>query len=306
MIDKVQVRGFQSLYSLDLELAPFTVLVGPSNSGKSALVRALNTLTTNNSKFGAGVTSFGESVTSVRATVDDTEIAYVRDTKGVSYFLEDKKFTKLGGKVPDEVALVLRVGGINFASQFAIPYLLSESGSSVARTFGELTNVTLLFEAAREGNRRKISSRQTLKTRQEDFERLRPRLEEFSDLKDKLRIQSETEALIEKAELLYSDKTRLASMIETLSTSISALAQVPEVVVLPSLDEVQKLNDVCYRLRTLLNKAKDLIDTVKELTPSLKDLEDSIVVLRDSVEAAQEKHFESLKVCPTCGKELDR
>ncbi|HEX8438927.1 AAA family ATPase, partial [Archangium sp.] len=41
MIQKVSFRNFKAYRSLDLELEPFTVLVGPNASGKTTLLRGL-------------------------------------------------------------------------------------------------------------------------------------------------------------------------------------------------------------------------------------------------------------------------
>lgn len=46
MIEKVQFRNFKAYRSLDLELEPFTVLVGPNASGKTTLLEGLNLLAT--------------------------------------------------------------------------------------------------------------------------------------------------------------------------------------------------------------------------------------------------------------------
>ena len=41
MAVKVQVKNFQSLKDVELEIEGFTALSGPNNSGKSALMRAI-------------------------------------------------------------------------------------------------------------------------------------------------------------------------------------------------------------------------------------------------------------------------
>ncbi|MCP3136321.1 AAA family ATPase [Pyxidicoccus xibeiensis] len=46
MIEKVQFRNFKAYRSLDLELEPFTVLVGPNASGKTTLLEGLHLLST--------------------------------------------------------------------------------------------------------------------------------------------------------------------------------------------------------------------------------------------------------------------
>ncbi|WP_164017863.1 AAA family ATPase [Pyxidicoccus trucidator] len=58
MIEKVQFRNFKAYRSLDLELEPFTVLVGPNASGKTTLLEGLNLLSTASSFLLGGGWSF--------------------------------------------------------------------------------------------------------------------------------------------------------------------------------------------------------------------------------------------------------
>src|SRR5690242_17213241 len=47
MIERLRVTNFQSIAAADITLGQFTVIVGPSNSGKSALLRALRAVVRN-------------------------------------------------------------------------------------------------------------------------------------------------------------------------------------------------------------------------------------------------------------------
>ena len=40
-LETLEISNFQSVEKADIQLGGFTVIVGPSNSGKSALLRAL-------------------------------------------------------------------------------------------------------------------------------------------------------------------------------------------------------------------------------------------------------------------------
>ncbi len=159
MIREVRVAGYQSLRQARLELGRFTVVTGHTGSGKSSLIRAMQLLA-----FNASGTSYirrGGTRAAVMVRADDAAVRITRGTaRGQdSYELrvgdDGKTFTKLGGKVPEAVTAALRIGSLNFAGQFDRPYLLDASGGEVARTLGELTNVTILLRAAQEAQRRK-------------------------------------------------------------------------------------------------------------------------------------------------------
>ena len=44
MLERLEVKDYQSLADIDIPLGRFTVIVGPSGNGKSALIRALRAL----------------------------------------------------------------------------------------------------------------------------------------------------------------------------------------------------------------------------------------------------------------------
>ncbi len=43
-LNRLQIRHFRSLYQVELELKPLTILIGPNASGKSNLFKALRFL----------------------------------------------------------------------------------------------------------------------------------------------------------------------------------------------------------------------------------------------------------------------
>src|SRR5258708_20568027 len=103
----LQIRNFQSLKKIDLDLLPLTVIVGPSSSGKSALVRALKVLSSN--ERGADFITNGESSCSISATCDDWKITFERDVSSGSYRLydgvnvEEREYTNLTGPIPEYI-----------------------------------------------------------------------------------------------------------------------------------------------------------------------------------------------------------
>ena len=44
MLERIEVKDYQSLADVDIPFGRFTVIVGPSGNGKSALIRALKAL----------------------------------------------------------------------------------------------------------------------------------------------------------------------------------------------------------------------------------------------------------------------
>lgn len=227
MIESLHVQHFQSLDDVTLELAPFTVIVGPSSSGKSALTRALNTLIAN--RRGHAFISHGERIASITAKTSNGTVTLTRGkgTSDNSYVIipsdpshplaPQTTYSKLGGEVPQEVSQFLGIDPrdpIAFASQFDKPYLLDDSPAEIARTLGSLTNATVLLEGARESNRRKLDHKRTLTTRQSDLEAITERVPQYRALKTQSAALTAAEQHIESARAIQQDIDSLTRAIE--------------------------------------------------------------------------------------------
>ena len=44
LIDKIRIKNFRALKDIEINLKPVTILVGANNSGKTTLLRALNSV----------------------------------------------------------------------------------------------------------------------------------------------------------------------------------------------------------------------------------------------------------------------
>ena len=288
LIEHIRITGFQSLHDIDLELEPFTVIVGPSSSGKSALVRALRTLT--NNARGTSYITHGFTKTSLRADFTDAtgpkgsvtltrgtgtkaeHNAYVispPDTSPSASNAPETVFTKLAGEVPDEVAQFMTLPGdptLTFAGQFDKPYLLDASPTEVARTLASLTNVHTIFNAAREANRVRLSQAATLRTRTTDLEVIRLRTEEFKNLAAARAHQAHAEAAVERA-------NHLAAQVATLQAARAALADADlrrgihakaAHTPLPDTTEIEKYASTIHRVRREAGMLIDANDRIAE------------------------------------------
>lgn len=238
MIHSVRIRNFQALHDISLNLEPLTVIVGPSNVGKSAFMRAMRTLTSN--RRGAEFISHGERTASISATTDRGTVTLTR-SKGNgandnSYTVTpsdpghplypERVFLKLGGDTPPEVSAFLGIDSrdpINYAGQFDKPYLLDDSAGEVARVLGALTNVSVIFEAARESNRRKLTAAATLRTRSEDLQAIKQKIPAYRSLKQQDSALTAAEAHITAARQIEKQIARLTEALETQQTAARAV-----------------------------------------------------------------------------------
>lgn len=241
MIERAELRNWQSLRKVDLDFGRFTVIVGPSSSGKSAFMRAMRGIASN--VRGTGAITRGQKSCAITVRTGDTVISLERaEGSGAYKVLKDGQvtaYTKLAGSVPPQVTEALRIapvptGGssINFAGQFDKPYLLDESGSTVARELAELTNVNVVFEAVRAANKRRNALAADLKAQQKDLGHYSGKAAEFAaTLPGKLVLIAQAETLAQRATTSSERVTSLQHSIDRLHLAEQVLARtaVPEV-----------------------------------------------------------------------------
>lgn len=307
-LTRVECRNFQSLKHVDLDLGVFTVIVGPSSSGKSALIRAFKALASN--VRGSGVITRGQKDMAITARTETHTVTLERSERSGLYRIADpdgthRLYTKLAGDVPEQVTAVLRIDpvtdgqSVNFASQFDKPYLLDESGATVARVLGELTNVTTIFEAVRSANRIRTQAASTLKTRKNDLEQVTTRLADFQGLSDRLKALDEAEQLNARFLELSARHARLDAAVRTLRAAEATIerAAVPEV------PDAAPLNAALNRCLDLQGKLRGLVAKKKQLDQFTKGAQHLWV----QADMAQDELTATLKaagICPTCNQPM--
>lgn len=281
MIREIEVGNYQSLRRVKVELGRFTVITGRTGVGKSALFRAVFMLAFNAS--GTSYISRGEKSCLVSAAGDeiehtgmdddrwkavihrggrdsyDLEVPAPPDADACGDFIKRSTFTKLNRKVPEQVSAVLRLTDLNFAGQQDRPYLLDSTGSEAARVLGRLTNVTLLYKAAQEANRRRLASAAQLKTRQADLEALEAQIAGFITLPAEKTAVEEAEAALERLRGLQRQLERLDLLTAVLARNLAtqdllADRTIPEP---PSLAHLEELAARLQRFRAMTAAADD-------------------------------------------------
>lgn len=158
MITRIELVNFMSHTHTVLEPSDgLTVLVGPNNCGKSAVVAALQILAHNeNSTY---VMRHGEKETRITVWTDDGhEIEWRRKKSGgPSYTVDGTLFDRLGGGVPEEVTAALGLSKVSagsdgntiefdlhFGEQKAPVFLIDRPASQAAQFFASSSDAEKL------------------------------------------------------------------------------------------------------------------------------------------------------------------
>lgn len=142
MLQSLSLINFQAHRRLEVDLDPHvTVFVGPSDSGKSAVIRALWWVLANKPAGDAFVRK-GSKGTKVDLVVDGVTVSRVRRGAENAYRIDDRELKAFGASAPpDEVVKLLKVGDLNFQSQHAAPFWFSETAGEVSRQLNQIVDL---------------------------------------------------------------------------------------------------------------------------------------------------------------------
>lgn len=153
MLNKIQIHNFQSHKDTEIEFSPgVNIIKGPSDCGKTAVLRALNLLVNNKPSGDAYCSSWGGK-TSVKGTFDDCEVTNARTSSSNEYVLNESVFRALGGKVPEEIQKAINMDDINIQRQMDAPFLLSETSGEVAKVLNKIANLDIIDVAMQNINK---------------------------------------------------------------------------------------------------------------------------------------------------------
>lgn len=262
MIEKLLLQNFQSHKKSELVLDPgVNVIVGDSNAGKTAILRALywlifgkpsgTTIVRHNIKTNCTVSaalSTGEEVTRVRGKTDNF------------YDLDGQVYKGFGQNVPEPVVNAFNMSDINFARQLDAPFLLSKSAGDVAQYLNKLVNLEAIGTSlsnisslSRNWSREKSS----LASRIEDLKEDLAKMDWVECADKKLRF------IEKKNENVLKTKTVVSRISRELATYHRAQEQLDE---LPDHRPLEKR----------LNKINKLMGGHKTTASTLKTLQDAV------------------------------
>lgn len=236
-IEKIILVNFQSHVYSELCLSRgVNVIVGPSDSGKTAIMRALR-WNMFNDPSGVEFVREGESEVSVTVRFqNNVEVERRRSRSKNQYILRrpdevELVFEGFGKNVPAEIEEAIGIKKImlddkkslplNFADQLDGPFLLQETDAYKAQAIGRMVGVDLLDETMRDTlrDKKQISIRRELM--EKDLEETEESLKAFSDLDDQI-------GLREKIKNILSSVSELKEKTETANNFAQALREIKE------------------------------------------------------------------------------
>ncbi len=161
MLERIRVTNFQRLASLKVKPGEqITVVVGPTDAGKSSLCRAIRWLALNRPR-GSGFIRWGQKSCSVKVRIGGHDIERVKDSKGNRYVLDGEEYKAIGTDVPPAVAKALALGPENFAQQHDAPFWFDLTAGELGKELNKIVDMDIIDRAAAEVSSRLRKGRST-------------------------------------------------------------------------------------------------------------------------------------------------
>lgn len=228
---RVTVKNFQSIAQSSVEIDGFTVVTGPNNSGKTALMRAIRGVFTNTK--GTSFVRHGTDNCEVAVEfADGNAVVWEKGKTANRYTVNGKLLDKVGIGVPDEVE-ALGVAPITAGNQTIWPqiapqftgqvFLLDQPGSVLAEAVADVERVGKLSRALKacDSDKRQVASE--LKVRRSDQKAALAELATFDGLDTAL---AEVEGIEQAHAALAATRAEIDDLLALRSRHADATAKV--------------------------------------------------------------------------------
>ncbi|MCF8010586.1 MAG: AAA family ATPase [Clostridiales bacterium] len=285
-ITKIIIENFQSHEFTEFELSPgLTVLVGESDQGKSAVIRALRWLFENEPR-GTGFIRAGSAGARVTVIMSDGSSITRERTSGKNRYIlrgpggEKEIYEGFGTGVPAEIKAVHGVSpvkldedlhvSLNISPQLAGPFLLSSPGSLKAKAIGRLHSVHIIDAAARDADQEILSLQKEDNRLEEQVEKIDVSLEKYEDLPS---MQNDMDKCKREMRRLAKYKQKLTELV-SLKKELSRVKTNKENAerIFNNLHGMEKCNQNFIYMENSVDKLKSIQKLQQQLNLIQKDL----------------------------------
>jgi len=290
----VLVRNFQKHTRLRISFDDqITAIVGPTNTGKSSVIRAIAWLVFNR-PTGTSFIRHGEDSCDVRLRTDDLSIRRVRDKKTNAYVQDGEKLKAIGSSIPESVQRSLRLSDLNFQFQHDAPFWFSLPATEVSKRLNEIVDLSTIDRSLNYCSNLVRRSRQAVEIHKEEIDRQTVKIKELN-----WTIEADAElAEIEKLEKRQSKVLNNFMDLDRLAAKLRDHKQTAEMD-LPHFTAIDNLQS----LKASKNQdIRILRDHITQLERAKQKIENSSETL-DSLEKKFHAKF-GKNICPLCKQKI--
>ncbi len=294
MIKTASIKNLQSHKNSILEFDKgLNVIIGKTDSGKTAIMRALR-LVIENRPTGDGFRSnWGGDTSVVIETFEGSEISRIKTKNKNSYELDGMEFLAFGQNIPEEITKALNMDDVNLQQQMEGVFLLSKSPGDIASYFNKIgkldkidSSIQFIQKSINTTNQSIKNSEFNVKTYNEklenfvnlevfetDLQKVEDVLAQYNTIKFNISSLSNLISLINNNTLKQNKQSILISHEECINELIELMKKKNEEIV--EKDKLKNLSLKIYYLGKDINKAENLVLLETPVNDLLKLLQES-------------------------------
>jgi hypothetical protein len=267
---RVEVKNFQSIAQETVEISGFSVVVGRSNIGKSALVRAVKAALTGapadhyvrhsvDCQRAVKGAKTCKCFCSVRIVAEGFDLLWEKGDAVNRYVFNGTEHTVVGRGTPEFLGAALApvyIGGdstptlLQVADQFRPLFILDRSGTAVADVLSDVAKLDEINDAARAAEKDRRECASARKLREKDLKELDRKLDAYEGLEEvvaRVRAVEDMGAAVTALEARLATLVRLVGALEQCTSALRALQPIERLDVPP----VRPLVEQAQTLRAL-------------------------------------------------------
>lgn len=292
MLQSVTLKNFQSHKNSKLNFDKgVNVIVGTSDSGKSAILRALNSCIYG--ELPNTYRTYNSDETEVSIDVSDKTVTRRRGDKTNEYQVNNSFYKALNRTVPEDIVNLFNMNDINIQYQLDGPFLLSETPGEVAKRLNKTVNLDIIDSSTKQINTMRNDVNSALKHQTEQATKYEDDLKVYANLDSFEQCINELADITEKRDNITKDIQRIGYIQEEVSLCNARIdlkkdEKEPLVKALNKLNKITALDeDVCIlkdtfnELNTILKSYQEVISKIKVSQKVVKESNTCLKVLNN-------------------------
>lgn len=287
MLTRMRIVNIQKHKDLDLTLDRINVITGATDSGKTAVLRALTWALTNDESGSNLINNDGATTCSVRITTENGDVTRSWSKGKNAYSLGDKEFTTFRTGVPEPIARLLNIEDINIQRRRDLPFMVYFKASECANQFSDMMDLAEIDTIIAASNKSVKQHTEKVEKLKQEKECIEDELKSYTDLDDAL---DELESL-KCLKMTIDDKTASVERLKTLRKRYDNALCAFNAVFDPS-EAIEVFADIDALKYLLYDVITGKVDYLTELRKDYNNAEYNLASKPDTTEA--EKHLKSL------------
>ncbi|HDY88850.1 MAG TPA: hypothetical protein ENH82_12160 [bacterium] len=272
MIKQLTLHNFQSHKKSTLEFSDgVNVIIGASDSGKTAIIRALKWLVWNRPGGDAFRSTWGGE-TDISIEVDNLIIRRIKGKDKNLYQKDDTRYAAFGVDIPEGIKQFLNINEINLQNQLDAPFLLNSSPGDVAKHFNKIAHLDQIDSGLRKVQQWIREIEQDIQAGEQQVKQSEEQLLQFEHLE---KFEANVEVL-EDMQSRFLQKVSGSQVLKTLITAIKttqdSINAHSEILELEPL--LNKILDWCAEKKHAKESSEQLGLLIEELNQVEKDIDD--------------------------------